>query len=231
MRALRTVTVAPALSHASSRIDDAAIVRFGSRIDCHYDLFSGGAKSQLESVAPFFMRSRDGQRGYEGIPSPSYPECRRLWWGFAEELMTTYEPDGLFVSFRTHATHPDGRGSDWAPFVPNSYGFDAPAVECYRRRTGQDPLSEELHLEAWSRVQGRFRTLLLAEVRAAVGPGQLSAPTAVDPGLVRRPCLEGAGRLAAGMSGPIPRRPFGQGAGFGPSPAPRYSRGRWTRFR
>lgn len=144
-------------------------------VDCHYDVYVGGAKTQLDPVAPYFMRSRDGLKAYEGIPSPAYPECRQVWAAFARELMESYEPDGLFVSFRTHAGHPDGRGSAWPPFEPNSYGFDPPAVELYRERTGRDPFAQELDLDAWARVQGEFRTLLLADIRAAAGDARLCA--------------------------------------------------------
>ena len=158
----------PAAAVAAGRKHGVKTLLWFTPIDSHFDVYGGGRKSQIDPIAPYFMRSKDGSHAYEGVSSPAYAECREVWCEFARELMA-YGADGLFISWRSHASNPGGRGH-WIKWEPNDYGFDPPAIERYRELTGLDPIGADLDVDAWGRVHGEFRTQFFADIRAAVGP-------------------------------------------------------------
>jgi hypothetical protein len=62
--------------------------------------------------------------------------------------------DGIDLRFNSHST----------TFEPRAYGFNAPAVEEFRRRYGVDVLTQDFDRVAWEKLHGEYVTQLVREV-------------------------------------------------------------------
>jgi len=118
------------------------------------------------------QREADGYSLHEvwfGMPCNAYPEVRQHQVAEVQELLTRYDLDGLFFSLRKHGGVVAGTGS------PNfDYGFNAPVIEEYMNRWGEDPreVVDGPDSEAgrrFSQLKGDYFTQLMREIRHAAG--------------------------------------------------------------
>jgi hypothetical protein len=89
----------------------------------------------------------------------AYPEARQYWVHIADDLVSRYDVDGLYMDTRTECMSP--------PYA-DEFGFNDPIVEEYKRRWGVDIRTEDFDLEKWRGLRGEYFTELLREIAAVV---------------------------------------------------------------
>ena len=95
-----------------------------------------------------------GKNRYITALCPAYPEVRKYWLDQVQQFID-WGVDG--VEFRW-AAHQDTR--EW-----DAYGFNAPVVEEYKRRYGQDILREDFDRAKWRKLRGEFYTLFYRQAK------------------------------------------------------------------
>ncbi len=122
--------------------------------------------------------SRDGKRYFRGTLCYCYPEVRAHRLAQLQEIVANYQIDGFYLCLRSHA------GECEPSYVPDSFGYNAPVAEEYRRRYGTDILTEPFDFRKLYEIQGAGLTQFLRESRAALGKG---VPIAL--GVMRHPLM------------------------------------------
>jgi hypothetical protein len=143
------------------------------------DYYSNNLESGFVHDHPEYQFvSRDGARYFRGTLCYNYPEVRAHRVAQLKEIVAGYKVDGFYLCLRSHA------GECEPSYVPDSFGYNAPVVEEYRRRYGVDIRKEPFDFRKWYELLGEGLTQFLRDVRQALGAGM---PIAV--GIMRQPLV------------------------------------------
>ena len=141
------------------------------------DYYSNNLESGFVAEHPEYQFvSRDGKRHFRGTLCYAYPEVREHRLAQLKEVIEGYDIDGFYLCLRSHA------GECEPSYVPDSFGFNRPIVEEYKRRYGVDILREPFDFQKLYEIQGEGLTQFFRDVRA--GPGK-ELPISV--GIMRHP--------------------------------------------
>lgn len=128
------------------------------------DYYSNNLESGFVAEHPEYQFvSRDGQRYFRGTLCYAYPEVRAHRLAQLREVIDGYDVDGLYLCLRSHA------GECESSYVPDSFGYNQPIVDEYRRRHGIDIRTEPFDFAELYRLQGEGLTRFLREVRVDLG--------------------------------------------------------------
>jgi hypothetical protein len=105
----------------------------------------------------FLVCNRDGTQRQWGVMEYWHPEVRQYKRGQIRRFLDTYDYDGIYLCTRSHS--PPAETAD-------TFGFNEPVANEYRRRHGADPRTQEFDLQTWRDLRGEGLTLFLREVRA-----------------------------------------------------------------
>lgn len=108
----------------------------------------------------YVVADRARRRRQWGVPCLAYPEVRRELVGRFDGLLSQGDFDGLFVCLRSQS-----RPADHA----DQFGFNRPARDEFRCRTGRDVWREDFDVQAWREHLGGYLTRFLTELRESVG--------------------------------------------------------------
>lgn len=118
-------------------------------IDIYDDGYPGFHSKFLDENPHCHWTARDGSH-FRGVMQYAWPEARQFRVRQARELLDL-GADGIHLSTSAHSRHLPGVQQD------DFYGFGAPIVEEYRRRTGVDIRNtDEFDRELWHRIKGEF---------------------------------------------------------------------------
>ncbi|HVA86780.1 MAG TPA: hypothetical protein VNF73_10755 [Candidatus Saccharimonadales bacterium] len=92
-----------------------------------------------------------------GAPCESEPEVQRIWLAWIERLIRA-GVDGVDIRVSAHGTLTD---------EPAAYGFNAPVIDAYRARFGQEPQGDA-DLDGVAEVRGAAYTAFLRAARQAL---------------------------------------------------------------
>lgn len=101
--------------------------------------------------------TENGRTYHLGVLEFAYPEVRQYVLEEIRAFSDKMPFDGVFLSFRSHSPPPEHA---------DQYGFNAPVVEEYQKRYGQNILRQNFDLEKWRSLRGEYFTQFLREVRA-----------------------------------------------------------------
>ncbi len=133
------------------------------------------AYDEKESAQP-------GHTWYRGIPSYAELATQEHWLAFIKELIGR-GVNGFAYNFLSHAQ--SGFGNTWGVIDgnegPDSFGFNPPVVDEYRKRYGVNILTEPFESTKLCDLQGEFFTKFLRRIRETIGPDRnLIAGTTLD---------------------------------------------------
>jgi hypothetical protein len=158
-------------------------LKFYALIDL-YDKFFAPWQSRLLAEHPEYQwTDRTGTIHLRGVPCYAYPGARDWEIRLIREVLT-YDVDGLLLTTASHS-------NQHCPYrEPDMFGYDKPVVEEYKRRYGVDIsryddivyerndtrfankfkfTGNDFDLSLWHRLKGEYFTLLLREIREAMG--------------------------------------------------------------
>jgi hypothetical protein len=128
------------------------------------DYYSNNLESGFVAEHPEYQFvSRDGTRHFRGTLCYAYPEVRAHRLAQLREVVDGYDIDGLYLCLRSHA------GECEPSYVPDSFGYNQPIVDEYRRRYGADIRTEAPDFGKLYQLQGEGLTQFLREARADLG--------------------------------------------------------------
>ncbi|MGE5602868.1 MAG: family 10 glycosylhydrolase [Nitrososphaerales archaeon] len=143
------------------------------------DYYSNNLESGFVAANPGFQfESRDGSRRFRGTLCYNYPQVRAHRVAQLSEIVDRYDIDGFYLCLRSHA------GECEPSYLPDSFGYNEPVVEEYRRRYGVDIRREPFDFRKWYEILGEGLTQFFRDVRFALGP---RVPVAA--GVMRHPLM------------------------------------------
>lgn len=104
----------------------------------------------------FLVCDRSGEKRHWGVMEYWYPEVRRYKVEQVSRFLDAYGYDGIYICTRSHS--PPAATAD-------TYGFNPPVVEEFKRRHGVDILTQEFDIQAWRDLRGEGLTQVLRELR------------------------------------------------------------------
>lgn len=99
----------------------------------------------------YTLADRTGHRQW-GVMSLAYMVVRSYFRERFEQLLADTRFDGLFVCLRSQSKPPD---------FADQFGFNEPVRRAFKKRFGQDILTEEFDAQAWYDLQGEFLTAFI----------------------------------------------------------------------
>lgn len=131
----------------------------------------------------YWVMNREGQTSFDVSSllymSFGFPEARQAKVAEWVQIAKDYDVDGLQLEFLLPPKDADGC---------SVYGYEAPILEEFRRRTGKDAHDVPNNDEAWVRTRCHFVSLLIGELREALQ--QLDRPVQLTASLVAQPSME-----------------------------------------
>jgi hypothetical protein len=127
------------------------------------EYYNNNLESEFVATHPEYQFvSRDGQSYFRGTLCYSYPQVRAHRLAHLREVCGEYAIDGLYLCLRSHA------GECEPSYKPDSFGYNQPVVDEYRRRYGVDIRSEPFAFRPLYEIQGQGLTQFLREVRGSL---------------------------------------------------------------
>ncbi len=116
-----------------------------------------GSRTRLAQEHPELMTvDRCGKR-YERLHGWAFPEVRRWWLDLVRELVA-YNPDGILLDFARFGYMLDEN-------AVSSAGYEEPAVEAFKQRTGRDPFEIPNNDPEWIQARADYLTDWVQSVR------------------------------------------------------------------
>jgi hypothetical protein len=111
----------------------------------HFDMFDIRNDQFAAEHPELRLLSRDGKDACRGTLSLAYPEVRRYYHRYVDELLD-YGVDGIMFCTKSRHDIP----------VSIQYGFNEPVVREFQRRYGIDVRTQPYEQEAWLDLQGEY---------------------------------------------------------------------------
>ena len=112
----------------------------------------------LDGKEGFIGIAREKEHGALAILSPSFPETRKWWLSWVEDILNA-EADGVELRVRNHHSH-----LTW-----DEYGFEQPVVNEFKSRYGVDlNMTDDFDQGLWRKLRGEAYTQFYQEAKKLV---------------------------------------------------------------
>ena len=163
----------------------AEAVRYGHKIGLKIDAWvtineddhGWGITSDFARQHPQFVWvKRDGTK-YHSQMSFAFPEVRAYKLGIIDELLTSYDLDGLFLDWIRTGDIRDNPQTDAQGIADN--GYEQPNINAFKAKHGVDPHDVPNDDDRWVRLRAEPQTQFMQAVRDRVNAHHKKIPIAV----------------------------------------------------
>jgi hypothetical protein len=136
-----------------------------------------GWPSEFSKAHPQFRWVRHDGRPYHSQLSFAFPEVREYKLALIDELLTSYDLDGLFLDWIRTGDIRDNPQTDAKGVADN--GYEAPNIAAFKTKYGADPHDLPNDDDRWIHLRAEPQTLFMRKVRELVNKQPKRVPIAV----------------------------------------------------